>query len=725
MKYSAKANAEKAGTHLLHLFALSVLAVAQPLFDLLSRGAEFFVAHRSTPGDLLWISAILCFGPMIVLLLSERLVALVHKPSGRAIRLLSIALLLSLFTLPLLKNLAGRHQGGWILPGGILLGGAMAAAYRRFSPLRRLLSVLALLVLAFPLLFLFASPVSELLWAKPNVAPETNPATDIDSAPEVAGTIKAPVIFLVLDELALTTLMDAERNIDAIRYPNFATLAATSTWYRNATTVAIDTVSAVPALLTGRYPDSPAHRGPVPRLPTARSYPESLFSLLAKTHDPHIFESVTRLCPDLLCLEERPESKNRLLATLVDLGVLYLHLLLPEPINQRLPPVSTTWGGFIGATFFAGEKASRETLFESFLASIEPGPEPPFCFLHSMLPHIPWEYLPSGRRYGPRDASHLPHGLGEKEWELWDEDPWHSIQGLQRYLLQLGFVDHLLGRMIERLRSTGLWDSSVVIVVADHGLSFRPGDRRRPLTVSNAQDILPIPLFIKSPGQTSGQVDERSVETIDILPTLAKLLDLELPWPVDGHDLLAGEHSYRSEKVVYRAEGKVKISLPDPAQAKYKSLRRMLDLFGSGNEPPGLYGIGRRPELLGQPVKALLSGPATGCKIHLAAASLTEPSATEAPLLPAHLVGTLTTPEQRRPLQLAVAVDGVIRALTYTYEQGQRTHFSAMLPESALDNPSPKLSFYLLRSTEGRDRDPSKAEAMDIAQSVMLSLCSQ
>ena len=36
-------------------------------------------------------------------------------------------------------------------------------------------------------------------------------------------------------------------------------------------------------------------------------------------------------------------------------------------------------------------------------------------------------------------------------------------------------------------------------------------------------------------------VDDRAAETIDIVPTIADALDVELPWEVDGELLLAGE----------------------------------------------------------------------------------------------------------------------------------------------------------------------------------------
>ena len=55
------------------------------------------------------------------------------------------------------------------------------------------------------------------------------------------------------------------------------------------------------------------------------------------------------------------------------------------------------------------------------------------------------------------------------------------------------------------------------------------------------ENILPVPLFIKSPHQETGKRDDGNAETIDILPTIAELLEQEIPWAVDGVSLISAE----------------------------------------------------------------------------------------------------------------------------------------------------------------------------------------
>ena len=68
-----------------------------------------------------------------------------------------------------------------------------------------------------------------------------------------------------------------------------------------------------------------------------------------------------------------------------------------------------------------------------------------------LLPHGPYLYLPSGARTrpGPRDL--LP-GMNTVPGF---HDEFLTRHNEQRYLLQLGFADRLLGRLLRRLSARG------------------------------------------------------------------------------------------------------------------------------------------------------------------------------------------------------------------------------------------------------------------------------
>ncbi len=73
-----------------------------------------------------------------------------------------------------------------------------------------------------------------------------------------------------------------------------------------------------------------------------------------------------------------------------------------------------------------------------------------------------------------------------------------------------------------------------MVVTADHGVSFRAGQPRRLATHENFPDIASVPMFVKAPGQAEGRVDDSPVRTIDVLPTIADLLELRSGWDFDG-----------------------------------------------------------------------------------------------------------------------------------------------------------------------------------------------
>src|SRR5437762_6701400 len=79
------------------LLAVSGFALAQPLFDILGKNAEFFAAHGSTPGDILLFAFVVTFVPAIVLLGVEAAVGAASHPAGHALHLVFLALLGAVF----------------------------------------------------------------------------------------------------------------------------------------------------------------------------------------------------------------------------------------------------------------------------------------------------------------------------------------------------------------------------------------------------------------------------------------------------------------------------------------------------------------------------------------------------------------------------------------------------------------------------------------------------
>ena len=80
----------------------------------------------------------------------------------------------------------------------------------------------------------------------------------------------------------------------------------------------------------------------------------------------------------------------------------------------------------------------------------------------------------------------------------WDNDGVKARFGQQRHLLQLGYTDRLLGEYLDRLEAIGDFDRAMVIVAADHGITFVAGEHSRGDT-SNVGGIAGVPLLFKEP----------------------------------------------------------------------------------------------------------------------------------------------------------------------------------------------------------------------------------
>ncbi len=316
-----------------------------------------------------------------------------------------------------------------------------------------------------------------------------------------AAVAETPVVFVTFDELPTTSLLDRRGDLDGRRFPGFAAFARTSTWFAHTTTVADGTRWAAPVVIGGRYPDRR-------RIAAWFDYEPNLFTLLERTHRVHAIEPMTRLCPPRLCGRALPGSRRAQARTLTE--------LIPR----------------------AKHDAARRSAMARWIQTIRPWRrgKPPLYFIHALMPHHPWVWMPDGRRYALPTPG-IPGLFGDN---MWRRDQRAVDQGWKRHLLQTGYTDLLLRRLMARLRAVGLWDRALVAFSADHGVSFVPGSSRRSATPRTVGGIAPVPFFLKAPGQRTPQRVDDHVETIDVLPTLAAALGLPQAPEWDGRPVVPG-----------------------------------------------------------------------------------------------------------------------------------------------------------------------------------------
>ncbi|MEX2612087.1 MAG: sulfatase-like hydrolase/transferase [Gaiellaceae bacterium] len=270
----------------------------------------------------------------------------------------------------------------------------------------------------------------------------------------------------------------------------------------------------------------------------------------------------------------------------------------------------------------------------------------------------------------------MTDGLVRDTWQ----DPWLVQQGYQRHLLQVAYGDLLLGRLLDRLKATGSYDQSLVAVVADHGASFVAGGNRRTVTRENIADIARVPLLIKYPGQRVGRRDARAARTIDILPPIAGVLGVRIPWAVDGRSLLEPAADL-TPVVVSRQDGApLRASRREVERGMASTLRRKSSLFGEGED--SLYELGSNKKLLGLPVAQMWTKASSTARVHFDGQEQLADVRMSSLFVPTRITGYIEGTEIRPDVELAVAVNGRIAVLTRCFRLDGQQRFSALAPES-------------------------------------------
>lgn len=132
-------------------------------------------------------------------------------------------------------------------------------------------------------------------------------------------------------------------------------------------------------------------------------------------------------------------------------------------------------------------------------------------------------------------------------------EDWDVLRALYRAELQ--HLDEGFARLLTTLEETGLRDSTLVIFLSDHGEGFDPVHSRIHHGGRLHQDLVRIPLMMAGPGIDSKRV-AAPVSLIDILPTVADLLDVPLPHEVSGMSIAPGRmaDALPPGRVLYAAE---------------------------------------------------------------------------------------------------------------------------------------------------------------------------
>ena len=481
-------------------------------------------------------------------------------------------------------------------------------------------------------------------------------ANDDDPA---AAEALPPIVVIVFDEFPTEALTTPSGRIDAARYPNFAALARTSTWFRNGYTVFDSTFKALPSILDGRMPvDKTAA--------DVRSHQPSVYHLLHRLgYEIVKVESATAVCPLWIC----------------------------EGTRARRPGVLPRLAG-----------SGRPARLHRWIGALRDRDRPTFYFHHVLLPHEPWLYLPSGHASRPAGVEPIAALNKPPSWHLRGVTDHNHL----RHLLQVGYTDRELGRVMRRMRRTGLFDRALLVLMADHGYSFEVGVKsRRQVTERNIDEIAPVPFFVKTPGQTEGRLDHSLVRTVDLLPTIADVLGVGKPWQADGNSAFAAMTRAREHVSMMRRDFSRLVSVGREEWVRRRAAlsRWRAGKFGTGAQSERAFGdpwamayrIGPHRELLGDRVGTPAPpGRVRGVLVNPGPVNRVDP---RGPVVPTRVMGRIEGGLPGAERDLAVAVNGRVRAVGRSFHLRGRPRelFSLIFPERALRRGDNRLQLLEVR----------------------------
>lgn len=147
------------------------------------------------------------------------------------------------------------------------------------------------------------------------------------------------------------------------------------------------------------------------------------------------------------------------------------------------------------------------------------------------------------------------------------------------YYDQASFIDKQFGRLVAALKRTGVWDDTIVLFTADHGLSLTDHYQWRHGPFLFDQ-VINVPMIWRAPGMRRRGVEtDELVEGVDIMPTILAMCGVPIPPSVQGGSIAS---LVRSET---GARGRESVLLQE---------RQAPDLAARGVDPDTISQVGIR-----------------------------------------------------------------------------------------------------------------------------------
>ena len=215
--------------------------------------------------------------------------------------------------------------------------------------------------------------------------------------------------------------------------------------------------------------------------------------------------------------------------------------------------------------------------------------------VHALVPHAPWRITPD-HRVAPLSPS-ISTSNPESEEGVRDT--------YQTFLYQVAAADKAIASLIADLKSANRWDSTLLVLTADHGISFIPTLPQRHTDFSEpdaVNDIYRIPTFIKYPGQKAGVVSDCASTNLDVLPTILEATGTKTSWSFAGASLATSCPEGRTRRVV-SATGETAV-LKDGFEKAVERAAHYAAIVTNVGPIRKVAAVGASATLIGSPVSA-------------------------------------------------------------------------------------------------------------------------
>ena len=208
--------------------------------------------------------------------------------------------------------------------------------------------------------------------------------------------------------------------------------------------------------------------------------------------------------------------------------------------NESARPVEMSLSTFLTNEFIDWLKTQDSAWF-THLSYLRP--HPPYNAAGTFSTMYDPDIVPSHIEPVPYEERHYIHKGGSKNPA--SSAPSEMVRDMRaQYYGMISEVDEQLGRVFAAIEERGEWNETIIIVTADHGDQLGDHGLKEKLGFfPQSYNILGLWRDPKFPGR-GGRIVEKFTENVDIMPTLAEALGVEVPAQCDGRvmkPLLDGE----------------------------------------------------------------------------------------------------------------------------------------------------------------------------------------